>query len=49
MIPALKLGKYSKAEIEDRAYSILTKLDLVIKHLNKQTNFLAATTIACHQ
>lgn len=28
MIPALKLGKYSKEEIESRAYSILEKLDL---------------------
>jgi lipoprotein-releasing system ATP-binding protein len=28
MIPALKLGKYSKQEIEERAYAILTKLDL---------------------
>ncbi|WP_134341743.1 ABC transporter ATP-binding protein [Flavobacterium psychrophilum] len=38
MIPALKLGKYSKPEIEERAYSILTKLDLkdqALKPANK--------------
>jgi lipoprotein-releasing system ATP-binding protein len=40
MIPALKLGKYSKAEIEDRAYSILTKLDLKDQAL-KQANKLS--------
>lgn len=38
MIPALKLGKYSKQEIEERAYAILTKLDLkdqALKPANK--------------